>query len=721
MPRPSDAAANAAVQNVPVTNAAETQFDPSATRPPGAAPMSSQPHSGGRFAHPPESRPLEGYTLKRAIHRGGFGEVYYGLSDGGKEVAMKLLHQHTEIELRGANACLNLNHPNLITIYDIKRDGSGDWWVLMEYAGGPRLADVLEDRGKLPVEEIEHWLRGLTAGLTFLHERGLVHRDLKPANIFAEGGTVKIGDVGLSKFISESRGSEHTKSVGTVYYMAPEIARGKYGRGVDLYALAVMLFEMYTGTVPFDGETPAEILMKHLSAPPDLSPLPPALKPVFARALHKDPEKRTRSVGELEREFRAAVRGHGAHRSADRPHDLDDAAFDAPPPRPAAVRVPVTDGDEIPYADAVWADLHARQRAEEQAERRRDRERSDVERQEAEVRLAKRSSVISWIVIAAIILIASAPRLTRGIAASAWELAILAALGYGVFRLVKWLAGGEAAAARRDDERHDRENARLRAQQDRAAYRPDPAQPSQEYRRRVGAVPVRVAAPPPRPRPQPRPVPLDPEDVRSLSGWRRATEFAGSAAVAGALSAAVAGLVFLTDAVQTVPEAALFGLVTALASWGVLLCSKLSEGRFDANSPRKWLRRYPLFGVGAAVGLAAWGVSEALLIDVPIERNSLVYAAVAERGPLTAIAFVGFFTTLLGLRRWWRHADGYRPKRLRLRTVLLTGVLGLGACLIFGVPVQWGLPWAIGLSVVTQLAAVWTPGRKRPHKIPAAG
>ncbi|MFH5805664.1 serine/threonine-protein kinase [Alienimonas sp. DA493] len=719
MPRPSDAA----VTHAAAADAAETQFGPPSTRPPGAAPMSSQPSSGGRFTHPPESRPLEGYTLKRAIHRGGFGEVYYGLSDGGKEVAMKLLHQHTEVELRGANACLNLNHPNLITIYDIKRDGSGDWWVLMEYAGGPRLADVLEDRGKLPVEEIERWLRGLTAGLTFLHERGLVHRDLKPANIFAEGGTVKIGDVGLSKFISESRGSEHTKSVGTVYYMAPEIARGKYGRGVDIYALAVMLFEMYTGTVPFDGETPAEILMKHLSAPPDLSPLPPALKPVFARALQKDPEKRTASVGQLEREFRAAVRGHGSNRHGVDPRrdELRDEPADL---EFAAVRVPVSGGSD-PDADAVWDEQQARQRREERAERRRDAERRELERQEAAGRLGRRSSVVSWIAIAAIMLVVFSPRLARGIAASTWELAILGALGYGVFRLVKWLAGGEAEAARRDDDWHDREHARLREREDRAGNRPDATQYSHEYHRRVGAVPVRVSAPPPpRPRPQPRPVPLGPEDPRRLSGWRRATEFAGSAAVAGALSVAVAGLVLLTGAVRTVPEATLFGLITALASWGVLLCSKLTEGRFDKNSPRHWLRRVPLVVVGALLGLTAWGLTETLLISIPVTRDSLLFQITGERAlsaaGLSAVSLVLSFVWTLGMRRWWRHADGYRPKRLRLRTVLLTGLTGLAGCLLFGAPAEWGLSWAVAISVVVQLAAVWTPGRKRPHKVPAA-
>ena len=690
MPRPPAAV----TRTDAVTHAAP---DPSsAARSPS---MSRSPMTTGRFTHPPESRPLDGYTLKRAIHRGGFGEVYYGLSDGGKEVAMKLLHQHTEVELRGANACLNLNHPNLVTIYDIKRDGSGDWWVLMEYAGGPRLADVLEDRGKLPVEEIEHWLRGMVAGLGFLHERGLVHRDLKPANIFAEGGTVKVGDVGLSKFISESRGSEHTKSVGTVYYMAPEVARGKYGRGVDVYALAVMLFEMYTGTAPFDGETPAEILMKHLSAPPDLSPLPPALRPVFARALHKDPEKRTRSAAELERQFRAAVRGQAGA-------GIEEAA-DA---EPASFRVPVGGGPDEPE-DGVWGEIEARQRGREQAELRLDSARRHADR--ALHRPEPRVGWISWAALALLVLIFFAPRLARGLAVSAWEVAILAALGYGVFRGVKWLGGGasrvmETSAA--SPPRPGGEPPDAAAQ-----WRPDG--------RPVGNVPVRTV-----PRRTARPVPLGPEDARRLSGWRRATEFGGSAAVAGVLSAAVAGLVLLADAVQTVPEAALFGLVTALASWGVLLTGKLTEGRFGPDDPGRRWRRLPLAAAGALVGLTAWGLGEALLVSIPVARDSLL-AQVAGGGlpgagglsaaGLSAASLVGSFVWTLGTRRWWRHVDGYRPKRLRVRTVLLTALTGLAGCLLFGSPLHWGLSWAVGVSVVAQLSAVWTPARHRPHRAPA--
>ncbi len=132
-----------------------------------------------------------------------------------------------------------------------------------------------------------------------LHDHGIVHRDLKPGNIFCDEGMVKLGDYGLSKFISCSRRSGHTESVGTVHYMAPEIANGRYGKEIDIYALGVILYEMLTGRVPFEGESVGEVLMKHLTTPPDVSMLAEPFRGVVARALEKDPAKRFASVPEM--------------------------------------------------------------------------------------------------------------------------------------------------------------------------------------------------------------------------------------------------------------------------------------------------------------------------------------------------------------------------------------------------------------------------------------
>jgi len=265
-----------------------------------------------KFTFSPESRPLSGYTIKRAIYRGGFGEVYYAVSDAGRDVALKLLQNNAEVELRGVQQCLNLSHPNLVTIFDVRRDEDNDHWIIMEYVPGETLDTTIRRfPSGMPMEDVRRWLHGIAGGVDFLHQRGIVHRDLKPGNIFAAPSGAKVGDVGLSKFISASQRSAQTQSVGTVYYMAPEVAQGRYGKEIDVYALGVILFEMVTGQVPFDGESTGEILMKHLSQPPDLRRLPERLRPVIARALAKDPQQRFASVTAFQRAFDDAVVGRG--------------------------------------------------------------------------------------------------------------------------------------------------------------------------------------------------------------------------------------------------------------------------------------------------------------------------------------------------------------------------------------------------------------------------
>jgi serine/threonine protein kinase len=253
-----------------------------------------------KFTHASGSRPLEGYTIKRGIGAGGFGAVYFATSDAGKEVALKHIQRNLDVELRGVSQCLNLKHPNLVSLFNIQYDEHGDGWVIMEYVGGESLNDVIDShRQGMPDELVRSWLSGTAAGTAYLHDHGIVHRDLKPGNIFLDEGLVKIGDYGLSKFISASRRSGQTASVGTFHYMAPEIGKGIYGKEIDIYALGVVLYEMLTGGVPFEGETSQEIIMKHLTDEPNLSPLPKLYKRVITRALAKDPANRYSTVSEM--------------------------------------------------------------------------------------------------------------------------------------------------------------------------------------------------------------------------------------------------------------------------------------------------------------------------------------------------------------------------------------------------------------------------------------
>jgi hypothetical protein len=253
-----------------------------------------------KFAYASGARPLEGYTIKRGIGIGGFGEVYFATTDAGKEVALKRIQRNLDVELRGVSQCLNLKHQNLVALFDIRYDDHGQGWVVMEYVAGESLRDVIErNPNGMPIDEVHEWFSSIAAGVTYLHDHGIVHRDLKPGNIFADDGVVKIGDYGLSKFISTSRRSGQTESVGTFHYMAPEIGRGVYGKEIDVYALGIILFEMLTGRVPFEGESSQEIIMKHLTDDPDLSGVAPQYQAVIAKALTKDPDHRYSNVGDM--------------------------------------------------------------------------------------------------------------------------------------------------------------------------------------------------------------------------------------------------------------------------------------------------------------------------------------------------------------------------------------------------------------------------------------
>ena len=182
-----------------------------------------------KFSYPSGAKPLQGYTIKRGIGIGGFGEVYFALNDAGKEVALKKIQRNLDIELRGVRQCLNIRHVNLISLWDIQTSAAGENWVVMEYVPGPSLRDILEDHPRgLPEPLLKLWFTSIASGVAYLHHRGIVHRDLKPENVFRDDDAhvIKIGDYGLSKFISSSHQSGQTGTVGTVHYMAPEICKG---------------------------------------------------------------------------------------------------------------------------------------------------------------------------------------------------------------------------------------------------------------------------------------------------------------------------------------------------------------------------------------------------------------------------------------------------------------------------------------------------------------
>ncbi|MSU80171.1 MAG: serine/threonine protein kinase [Gemmataceae bacterium] len=266
-----------------------------------------------KFTYRSGQEPLPGYTIKRGIGLGGFGEVYFAVTAGGKEVALKWIRSNLDIELRGVQQCLNLKHPNLVHLYDVRADAQGNHWLVMEYVAGEPLSAILarHPNGVAP-ELAAQWLQGLAQAIHCLHEHGIVHRDLKPANIFLENGIIKVGDYGLCKLMADSQHAGMTKDIGTVHYMAPEISTGNYNRQIDIYAAGVLLYEMLTGNVPFEGESAGEILMKHLTAAPDLSRVPKEFVAILEKALTKNPAHRYASIMELAKDVAIVMKQPGS-------------------------------------------------------------------------------------------------------------------------------------------------------------------------------------------------------------------------------------------------------------------------------------------------------------------------------------------------------------------------------------------------------------------------
>ena len=127
------------------------------------------------FTYPPGSTPLPRHTIRRGIGMGGFGEVYFAVTDAGKEVALKRIQRNLEVELRGVSQCLNLKHPNLVALFDICKDDEEQSWVTMEYVAGLNLRQVLDQSPEgLPIEEALRWFGQIAAGVNHLHSAGLV-------------------------------------------------------------------------------------------------------------------------------------------------------------------------------------------------------------------------------------------------------------------------------------------------------------------------------------------------------------------------------------------------------------------------------------------------------------------------------------------------------------------------------------------------------------------
>ncbi len=257
------------------------------------------------------------YRLVERIGSGGMADVWRANdSELGRDVAIKVLHENfsrdaefVERFRREASSAASLQHPNVVAVYD-RGDYEDTYYIAMELVEGSSLRDLI-NRGLEPGEAVEVTRQVLTAA-SFAHGRGIVHRDLKPMNVLIDRhGRIRVTDFGIAR-AGNSEITQTGSVMGTAQYLSPEQAQGmEVTPAADIYSIGVMLFEMLTGRVPFDGENAVAIAMKQVAeAPPAPSSINPAVSPaldaVVLKALAKEPANRFASAVEMSAALDAA-------------------------------------------------------------------------------------------------------------------------------------------------------------------------------------------------------------------------------------------------------------------------------------------------------------------------------------------------------------------------------------------------------------------------------
>ncbi len=268
-----------------------------------------------------EGTSLGRYRLKRRLGRGGMAEVYLATDERiQRDVAVKIVNS-SQVEFaerfsREAQAMGNLHHDHLLPAYDV---GEQEPWhyLVMPYIERGTLGDLLKNRqGPLDLAYAGELLQQIASGLQYAHQRGLIHRDIKPSNILLrDDHYVYLADFGLARVLEGGGDLTQTGTLlGTPEYMAPELAEGPAGKSADIYALAVVLYQMITGRVPFRGDTAISIFwkqMREIPQPPSYynPKIPEAVDQVLMRALDKDPAQRYPTPLALSQAYQQAISG----------------------------------------------------------------------------------------------------------------------------------------------------------------------------------------------------------------------------------------------------------------------------------------------------------------------------------------------------------------------------------------------------------------------------
>lgn len=302
-------------------------------------------------------RVVGSYRIVEKIGEGGMGAVYRAVDEMlDREVAVKAIRpelvREPEIVERfrtEARVLARINHPAIATIYSFFHDG-GEMFLAMEFVRGRTLSEVLAAEGALPWRRAVPLLASALEGIEQAHRAGIIHRDLKPDNLMlTEAGALKVMDFGIARMPGSNHLTRTGLLIGTLRYIAPEQIRGEeVDRRTDVYALGVVLYQMLTSRVPFDGPTDFAILKAQIEDPPTpprslVSEVPEWLDRIVLKALRKSPDDRFQTVDEL----RLHLTGQGAL-PLESGEDLPTMVL---PPRPTAAAPPVLTSPETMETD----------------------------------------------------------------------------------------------------------------------------------------------------------------------------------------------------------------------------------------------------------------------------------------------------------------------------------------------------------------------------------
>lgn len=267
----------------------------------------------------------ERYRLTEQIGLGGMAIVYKAVDmRTGHNVAIKVLRPeyNKDIEFvsrfqREAEAASKMTHHNIVNLLDVGMDGENRYLV-MEYVEGKTLKEVIQERGKLSGPLASQIAIRILSALEHAHRNGIIHRDIKPQNILVHAdGHVKVADFGIARIANSSTLSKGDNVMGSVHYFSPEQARGEAANVTsDLYSVGVVLYEMLTGRVPFDGDSPVAVAMQHLHNQPvpinEIAPdVPPSVIQVCMKAMAKDPAARYQSARDMAADLQTALMERG--------------------------------------------------------------------------------------------------------------------------------------------------------------------------------------------------------------------------------------------------------------------------------------------------------------------------------------------------------------------------------------------------------------------------